>query len=216
MSAAGVGSRAPPLGASAHTFAFPAYATIVLAIALILWVVQRGSLSTPCVVVPECPWPRLGWSRLRDPRRPGFRAAGIGGDRVAGLAHLEPRPVRARCAHRVVDDRSATAIPAIPLGHVVTRSLSAVPTDAAVQAVLRTIVIGAWFAVFATFPTGTFRPRWVSVAVVIAVCWTVVLHFRRQGSSDRSGGRSKPAAMSLPARSSSAPCSCSSSAATPT
>ena len=42
-------------------------------------------------------------------------------------------------------------------------------------AVLRTLSLGAWFTVFAIFPTGRFVPRWVAVAPAIAVAWTIVL-----------------------------------------
>ena len=42
-------------------------------------------------------------------------------------------------------------------------------------AVLRTLTLGAWFTVFAIYPTGRFLPRWVAVAPAIAVAWTIVL-----------------------------------------
>ena len=54
-------------------------------------------------------------------------------------------------------------------------TFSAVPGDPLVLAFLRTLTLGAWFTVFAIFPTGRFLPRWVGVAPAIAVAWTIVL-----------------------------------------
>lgn len=137
-----------------------------------LWWMQFVSLLTPCTV-PDCVWPRLsaeGFAGLESAGLPPWTWIAVAAV-ISAVSFLLP------FALGLVFARSRDASPALAVLWI-TFSLgtfSAVPSEPVTAAALRTLTLGAWFTVFAVYPTGRFVPRWVGAAPLVAVLWTIVL-----------------------------------------
>lgn len=148
-----------------------AVGAVIGALAMLLWIVQLPGLAAACTV-PDCAWPRLsevGFASLE--------ALGVGPPAwavVAGGLALVWSAVPFLLGVAVARTDAESWLPVLwflfSLG-----ALSAVPTTPFLAALLHVLTLGTWFTLFALFPTGRFRPRWVALAPAMAVAWTVVL-----------------------------------------
>lgn len=145
-----------------------------LAVALIL--TQWNATLTPCAN-PACSWPRLDASGVA-----ALESMGLG---LSGYAAAVSVAAAAWCAVplglgllivRSAPPRLAATMPyawfILALVAVSPAAGTGLPAD-----VMRILGLGCWFFIFATFPTGSFSPRWTLASVVAAVAWTGVLTF---------------------------------------
>jgi two-component system NarL family sensor kinase len=147
-------------------------AMAAVATAAWLWVVQLVTLSQPCSS-PGCVWPRLsaeGFASLAAVDvQPWAWTALIGV--LSALWIMVPLILGVIVARATPPARASALLWFVfALG-----PLSAVPTDPLATAVLRTLSLGAWFCLFATYPTGRFVPRWAMVSPIAALAWTITL-----------------------------------------
>lgn len=143
----------------------------IAVVAVWLWVVQLQSLTAPCAV-PECVWPRLsvtGFSSLAE-----LGISPWGWTVIAGGLSLVWAGVPFLLGVAVVRSGAAWWLGLLWFG-LALGTLSAVPASPVLVAILRAGTLGCWFSLFALFPSGRFRPRWVAFAPIVAVCWTIVL-----------------------------------------
>ena len=141
-------------------------------VALFLFFLQLVSIAQPCVV-PQCVWPELSQQGFDD-----LAALGIPPwiwVAFASAASLIWWLVPFAFGLMFAANRSVPAGVALLWFTFSLGTLSAAPSDPVVLMVLRTVTLGAWFTLFATFPTGRFAPRWVAAAPVVAVAWSIVL-----------------------------------------
>ena len=148
------------------------YAIVVGVVAFVLFCLQLVSIAQPCVV-PQCVWPELSQQGFDD-----LAALGIPPwiwVAFASAASLIWWIVPFAFGLMFAADHRVPAGVAVLWFTFSLWTLSAAPSDPVVLMVLRTLTLGAWFTLFATFPTGRFVPRWVAAAPVLAVAWSIVL-----------------------------------------
>ena len=148
------------------------YAIVVALAAAGLWWMQLIAMAQPCEV-PGCVWPQLS-----DAGFGSLLALGVPPTMwvvFASIASIVWWLVPFSLGLVTAGSRDASPMLAVLWFTFSLGTLSSVPSDPLILAVMRTVTLGAWFTVFAIYPTGRFAPRWVTAAPVVAVCWTIVL-----------------------------------------
>lgn len=143
----------------------------IAVLAVCLWLLQLPTLASPCLV-PQCAWPRLSGTGLADLQSLGI--APWGWALIAAGASLAWCTVPLLLGAAVLRSHASPWL-AVPWFILALGPLSGVVAEPIVVAILRTATLGAWFTLFALFPSGRFRPRWVAVAPIVACGWTAVL-----------------------------------------
>lgn len=158
-------------GQRAHTLAWVS-GSLVAGLAVVLWAIQLPGLATACSV-PNCVWPRLsaqGFAALAE-----FGVPPWGWTIVAGALSLTWAAVPFLLGVAVArSPEGGSRLPVLwfvfALGPLV-----GVPAQPWLVVLLRVATLAAWFTLFALFPTGRFRPRWVAAVPLVAAAWTLLL-----------------------------------------